>query len=327
MEQKKLSVIVPVYNGERWLKQCFRTLQKQSIFAQLEVVLVDDGSIDTSGQMMDEWAFNKKNVVVIHGENQGVSSARNKGLDVAQGYYIAFLDVDDKLDSDYYETLLNNTDEFSDVICSGYIVEYPESQVVFKASTMHCLDNAEGVEKFLQSKEIDSNVWNKLFRKELVKEIRFHKDLVLGEDYYFVFQSICKAKKIKVLSLAKYHYVMNETSAMHSCFTKKKLDSRLSVSDYVYAEVIQNYPQFTELAECCVIDSKVRLVGDLYCTKAYKEYPETYKQLYKQVREFRLYKKAKYSSKKHLIAFAAMKIHPAIYVFLKYKLKLQYKSV
>lgn len=319
-----VTVIIPVYNGERWLAECINTLNKQTIFDQLDIIFVDDGSTDSSGKIIDEYAGKNSNVRGIHISNHGVSYARNVGLDAAKGEYIAFLDVDDTLDDDYYDTLLSNMENDCDIVCGGYIVEYPENHCKCSPSTMSYYASSKCVEAYLSSKEMDPNIWDKLYRSSLLSDIRFNTELVQSEDRYFCFQCVKKAKKIKLIPEAKYHYRMNEASAMHSSFSRKKLDSCI-VADYICNEIKKEFPQYDELAQCYAIDIKSRLVGEMYRTKAQKQYPDDYKRIYSQIRHFSFKKKLKWSNKKHIVAFLAIKMHPAIYVFLKHGMRLQYK--
>ena len=115
----QLSVVVPVYNGAKFLSRCLDTLQQQT-FTDFQVIFVDDGSTDESPKILDLFAAQDNRVLVIHKKNAGVSAARNDGINHAIGTYIHFMDVDDVLDEHYYEYMLNNAKN-ADIVCSGFV--------------------------------------------------------------------------------------------------------------------------------------------------------------------------------------------------------------
>ena len=120
MDEKLISVIVPVYNVERYLRQCIESITNQS-YKNLQIILIDDGSKDNSGKICDEYAEKDKRVEVIHKENTGVSAARNTGLDNAKGEWITFVDADDWVEKNFCEILIKKaTENESDCIACGY---------------------------------------------------------------------------------------------------------------------------------------------------------------------------------------------------------------
>lgn len=321
----RISTVIPVYNGEKWIPKCIETLQAQTIFSDLEIIFINDGSTDHTKQMLDVFGENNKNVIVIHKKNGGVSAARNTGIDRATGEYITFLDVDDYLDSDYYETLLVECTGDAEIICGGFLVEYSERQVERKPKQKTVLVKDDAVKDFLLCQNIDPNVWNKIFKRELIRNIRFDSRFALAEDKYFIFQCLKCVSHVKVLPFAKYHYVMNESSVVHETFSDKMFDI-YKVSDLIIEEVKTDFPQYLKLAESMQIDIECELCGEIYRTGKVKEYKEQYKHFRHDIRCFSIFTKAKYSTKKHIAALMASKVSTALYVFLKYKLKLKYKN-
>ena len=129
---KKISVIVPVYNVERYLKRCIESIINQT-YKDLEIILVDDGSTDSSGNICDEYKKIDKRISVIHKKNGGLSDARNEGLKVVTGTYIAFVDSDDFLDLDMYEYMQKNIEkENADIVICGTKIDYDNGKIIVK---------------------------------------------------------------------------------------------------------------------------------------------------------------------------------------------------
>lgn len=319
-----ISVIIPVYNAEGYLEKCLESMSSQTIFEKLEVIFIDDGSKDKSGEMLDRFVLLYKNVVVKHIDNGGVSNARNLGLEISRGRYISFIDADDYLDKDFFEYLLSEVDDQTDIIGCGFIAEYPNISVDHSSNKRLVLDKKMAIKEFLLERDMDPNVTSKIFRKEVIGEIRFDKALTLGEDRWFLFNCLEKISLLKSLPGGKYHYVMNDSSACRKSFSKKKLDS-IIVANKITERIKEAYLEYLDLAECSEIDAKCRVYGDMYRSKAKKEYLNEYNSIRQSIKKFSIFKKMKYSSKKHTLAFIAAKISPALYSFIKNNMKFQYK--
>ena len=209
----QLSVVVPVYNGAKFLSRCLDTLQQQT-FTDFQVIFVDDGSTDESPKILDLFAAQDNRVLVIHKKNAGVSAARNDGINHAIGTYIHFMDVDDVLDEHYYEYMLNNAKN-ADVVCSGFVSNSKYSaDLVYKKS--HVLTTLFG-KLFWSQALIKSFVWRYLFKTEFIKNnnLRFDTNLISQEDAIFVLQSFVVANKLVVVPNVNYHYLFNENSALN----------------------------------------------------------------------------------------------------------------
>ena len=131
----KLSIIIPVYNTEKYLHRCVDSVLQQNM-SDYELILVDDGSTDGSGKICDEYKEKDSRVKVIHTQNQGVSKARNTGLELSSGEYIGFVDADDYIDADMYEKLIEaSIDSNADVCCCGYLQELSEIEIYTRISS------------------------------------------------------------------------------------------------------------------------------------------------------------------------------------------------
>ena len=165
--QSKLSIIIPVYNGEKYLSRCLDSLRKQT-FKNWQAIFIDDGSSDNSGVILDKFVATDNRVVVIHKKNGGVSAARNDGIKKANGKYIHFMDVDDEIDADYYETMLNNALD-ADIVCSGFISNSKYSaDLIYKKQ--HVMKTLFG-KLFWSQALIKSFVWRYLFKTDFPSDI------------------------------------------------------------------------------------------------------------------------------------------------------------
>ena len=170
----KVSVIVPVYNVEKYLKQCLDSIVDQTL-EDLEIVLVDDGSVDSSGTICDEYAKKDSRIEVIHKANGGLSDARNVGISKAKGRYIGFVDSDDYIKEDMYEILLNLIKKYdADVsICNLYDVIDGNECIRNKENGIREYSRLDILKEVLLDKNIQSYAWNKLYEKELFDEIKY----------------------------------------------------------------------------------------------------------------------------------------------------------
>lgn len=316
-----ISVIIPVWNGEEGLRRCLDSVVDQTIFHQLDILVVDDGSTDSSGAIAETYAQSYENFRVLHTENRGVSAARNAGLQLTRGEYFTFVDADDYLAPDAMEKLLAAAGD-TDIVRCGMLVEYPAHSVRRNTQSRR-LDQCEAMRAFLMG-EIDPCVAGKLFRTSTVEGIRFDERLHIAEDKDFLFRCLLKAKSFKELEYHGYHYVMSRDSICRSAFDEKRLDSLL-VADRVAKQVEKFFPALKPAAESMAIDVKCRVYCDIHSHGA-AGFEAQFQKLKKEIRGFSLITKWRYSNKKHFLAFMAARISPRLYIFLKRDLKLQYKG-
>ena len=198
-----ISVIVPVYKVEPYLRQCVDSILDQS-YEDLEVLLIDDGSPDNCSEICDEYARLDARVRIFHTENRGLSAARNYGLQQAQGEFIGFVDSDDWIEPDMFMNLLQRMEEAgADIGACGYWEENGASKDI------HQFDEAsyttsEALNALL-AERINNNVWNKLYRRELFQNIRF-PDGKNYEDIAVIHSLLYSTKRVTVISTPEYHY-------------------------------------------------------------------------------------------------------------------------
>ena len=222
----KISVIVPVYNSEKYLGKCVDSILNQT-HKNLEVILVDDGSTDASGAICNSYAQKDFRVQVIHKKQGGVCEARNRGLDIATGDYIIFVDNDDFILPDMYETLLNNMIKYRVRLsmCS-YSLYYEERGEECTAAELFTrkMDSLDALHVFHTDNRIDMIVpWNKLYKKELFDGIRYPAGRTF-DDEFVTYKLLWKAEKICYTNQQFYFFRQRMDSITHTLTLKKYTD-------------------------------------------------------------------------------------------------------
>ncbi len=221
-----ISIIVPVYKVEEYLDKCIESIVNQT-YTNLEIILVDDGSPDNCPEICDKWAERDNRIKVIHKSNGGLSDARNAGLSVATGDFIAFVDSDDYIETDMYEKLLdvalrNNTDIVS---CKLRMVYENEDYSVASEDTGDVIiySTEEAMSALIDDK-IRQVVWNKLYRTEIIKDVNFDVGKY-HEDEFWSYKAIGAAKKIATIDYTGYNYLQRSGSIMGNSYSLKRLDA------------------------------------------------------------------------------------------------------
>lgn len=226
-----ISVIVAVYNIEKYIAKCITSIQNQT-FTNLQIILVDDGSTDTSGKICDDFAQDDKRIHVIHRQNGGLSAARNTGMDVAKGDFIAFVDGDDWIDSTMYEVMVNQaTIQQADLVACRYRCIYRHNEIDGSSGTITVFQKLnEMLIQYLKEEEaylIQHAAWNKLYRRDLLSQERFP----VGEwyeDIVFSARVISRVKCGVYVDTALYNYVCErEDSIMNAGMTKRIFTDRI----------------------------------------------------------------------------------------------------
>lgn len=220
-----VSIIVPVYNDERYVKQCLDSLINQ-LLEEIEIIVVDDGSTDNSKVICEQFVSLDDRVKLVCKENGGLSDARNTGLKYANAGYVGFIDSDDYVDDDFYKILyegiqskdvqlavaqIKKTDDVGNVLfCAGYDQE-------------RVISNEEAMQSMLSVKGISNSVCNKLFRKDLFSENPFPVGK-LYEDEYVAYRIVDMCPKVFYTNSAAYYYRTNQTGITHHSFSEKEVD-------------------------------------------------------------------------------------------------------
>jgi len=238
----KISIIVPVYNVENFIQSCIESILDQTI-NDFELILVNDGSTDQSGNICDEYSKRDKRIIVIHKENGGQSSARNRGIDVAKGDYLGFIDSDDWIHRDMYKILFTKAMETNAEITACNLMQYnkdSEGHLYSNNITDQLFDRTSAMNELYLNERLTFSPCNKLYKKELFKGIRFKEGYIL-EDMDFAYRIIHQANGIYYTGQAFYNYRYNDKSTMRKAFSKKRLDE-FEVRKNMYLFYLNNYP-------------------------------------------------------------------------------------
>lgn len=250
MENKLVSVIVPVYNVETYLKRCITSLLAQS-YANTEIILVDDGSTDASGKICDHYAASHPSLICLHQTNQGQSCARNAGMRIAHGDYYMFVDSDDYIEPDMIAAMVAESESRdADIVVCGYWMEYPFLSVRRRMLPKRCWNTKRGLELLQENKRIENFAWGKLYRASLLEGIVFPQ--CRFEDIYTLYRIFARAQRIAMLPQRMYHYVQRKKSITNTkgFFTKdaQLLREMYEAFTYQQKKIQELYPQGIHLS-------------------------------------------------------------------------------
>lgn len=243
-----ISVIVPVYRVEPFLDRCVQSITNQS-YSNLEIILVDDGSPDGCPALCDAWQEKDSRIRVIHQENKGLSAARNAGMELAQGDFLAFVDSDDYIAETMLEALLAGVQTpDTDIVECGFFTLQNDRSYPFPLPD-RSFDAPKAVEYFLHpDRQIKTMVWNKLYRRSTMGALRFREEIRHGEDLPFTYAAAKLARHYVQISDLGYYYCKHGASMTGESFQPQKLDA-LAVMEEITADVLLHYPQWKYLAD------------------------------------------------------------------------------
>ncbi len=236
----KISVIIPIYNGEKYLVRCLDSLKNQT-WQNMEFLLIDDGSKDGSAAICKQYATDDSRFQYQYKKNGGVSSARNLGLKLATGDYIGFCDCDDRMDDNYYYLLLTAAHmNGADIAISGMSVEREnEVKSISQEGLCSVLSREEALTEMALGK-ISVSSCNKLYSAKCIETIRFREDIHVGEDGLFCTEVLMKTNVAVFCNDVVYHYIANDDSVMHTVFHPKMWD--VITANTVALEVMNAMP-------------------------------------------------------------------------------------
>lgn len=258
--KRLISVVIPVYNAEKYIERCLNSILGQT-HGNLEIIIIDDGSTDNSPEICDKYATSDERIKVIHKYNEGVSTARNMGLSLAKGDYISFVDSDDWLESDAYELLMDCIAKHeTDSVIFEYFVDYENGKSRHKnhKNIEGPMNDQKAVETTISP--ISRFVVAKIFSKSLVENIKFEKEIPIGEDTLFSCHALSSAGKVYYLAKPLYHYTQSENSATRCAFSEKTLTGITAYKKIV--ELCESaYPEIVGIAWL----SYLSLVSSVLC--------------------------------------------------------------
>lgn len=266
-----VSIIVPIYNAEKYLDSCIQSVLRQT-YTNWELILIDDGSTDKSGRIAEEYGFADERITVFHQKNLGVSLARNQGIDEATGNYVVFLDADDELIEDCLAKTVNIAEETNADVVAGRSCE---NQELFQDRIIWT--GAEALENSLKDHLFTYSACAKLIRREFIGKTRFTPDIRINEDSYFVFQLLCKQNVFVLTNDVIYFYRANSESSSRTVFSEKYFDI-LKVSDLKYKKIEEQFPQMHDLAKNMLLKARMNVLRIL-AVRTRDEYRDVEKKL------------------------------------------------
>lgn len=313
-----ISIIVPVYKVEKYLRRCVQSIICQT-YSNIEIILVDDGSPDRCGEICDEYASKDERIKVIHQKNKGVSAARNAGLDVAKGEYIAFVDSDDYVEKEYIDVLYNNIFD-SDVVIAGYERLTENGSIISKNTTdkVKNIQIPDGFSMLLGN----GVVWGKLMRKNIIGNIRFDTSYCVGEDGLFLHTVYRKCRQIKLIPDILYNYIQYDNSAFHGKFNKNKYTEIFALQRRY--ELYEDIPDMYDELKVRYICSCTRIYNNMFASGWKKTKEAEY--VINEIRKNRRYINKITSRKVKLSASLSVISRPLYNLYLKIRLNIKGKS-
>ena len=243
MSQSLISVIVPVYNVKEYLNTCVESILNQT-HENLEVILVDDGSTDGSGEICDSYAKTDTRVQVLHTKNGGQAAARNRGIEVSKGEYLTFIDSDDSMEPELIETL--------------YLAQKKSG-----ANLVSC--------RWRNVYQIDTDVcvWAKLYQRDLFKSLRFEEGKIY-EDFAIMFPILEQTQKVTFLGYDGYCYLQRSAGTMRQSFHRKKM-ALIDYAEVMYRHISTVYPKLAEAAAYRAVRADFNIYLQIPRTAEYKE--------------------------------------------------------
>ena len=242
MVSNMISVIVPVYNIERYVERCINSIVNQS-YTGFEIIIVDDGSTDDSGSICDRLSETDSRIQVIHQENKGLSAARNRGMREARGEYICFVDGDDAVSASFLDLLYGNLIRgYSDIASCARIDVYEDTFPADLAEHEYevtTLSREKAFECLIKNQVFYLTVWGKVYKREVIGDILF-KEGKLHEDEFFTWRVLQNCDQVSVVSAPLYYYNHREGSIMET-FSRRRLDA-IEARYERHLFVVKNYP-------------------------------------------------------------------------------------
>lgn len=315
----KISVIVPIYNTEKYIGKCLESIKKQT-YKNLEIILVNDGSIDKSEEICKSYIEKDKRFTYYLTSNYGVSHARNFGLDKATGKYIMFIDSDDWLENNMIEILYKELIEKKcDIAVCDYFINFKELQIEHNKLNEEKIINEKNImlEFLFDSELYGGYLWNKLIKKSIIKDIRFNEKIKIEEDVDFLCQIFENVNSIIYLPQKKlYHYVKRNESAVNFNYSLKDLTKLLALEKKMKIKDEYQIKNLEKLEyEYYVIASQAR-----YILRKYKIYDKKTNNQINNIRK-KYFFEALYEAKgKEKIKVILLNIMPITYGKIKDKL-------
>lgn len=271
MNNPVISVIVPVYNVEKYIKKCVKSIIDQT-YKNLEILLVDDGSMDHSGLICDEFAEIDERIRVIHKKNGGLADARNAALDVFTGEYVTCIDSDDYVSNDYieylYSLMISNDADVSMCQLKKIFTEADRLDMVDEKTQK--MDSATAIENYLYQRCFTASAHCKLYKRAIFDHLRYPVGYYY-EDMAIICMILDRSSKIVVSNQQKYYYIQRNDSIMGESFNPKKMH-RIEIAEDIHGFITSKYPQLTRAAEARCFLAAVQTLREVPFKDQYESY-------------------------------------------------------
>lgn len=320
MTKELISIIVPVYNVEKYLKKCVDSIVNQT-YKNLEIILVDDGATDNSGKICDELVELDNRIKVYHKKNGGLSDARNYGVERATGDYIGFVDSDDYIDAEMYEKLYEAIKkENVDVAECNLKIVYPEKTDLFTDQKYYQICNKqEYLEEYLKIEKIFGSACVRLTKADIAKKLKFPVGK-LYEDTYYAYDLIGIVDKYVIVDNPYYNYLMRENSITNAKFNPRIFDL-IEIVEKFHTNIYKNYPSLKEAADCRKMYAYFSVLNSILLEEDFKN-NSFYKQIIDYFKEeYTKLLRNKYITRNRKLSILLIKFSINLYrkVLLRYK--------
>lgn len=281
-----LSVVVPIYNVEKFLDKCITSIVNQT-YKNIEIILVDDGSSDLSGKICEKWKKKDKRIVVIHKANGGLSSARNAGIEIATGKWISFIDSDDFIELDMFETMIAAAKKTGkDIACCGRIVDLwgEKEKIEFSIQEEQLYSREEAIREVLLLRNIDVSACDKIYKRTIFNDIRYPEGRI-SEDAAIIFDLLNITNGIVHVGKPFYHYVFRKNSISKSVYNHQRYNS-FENCEKNKRFIDLNYPVLKNVCKiyCCQVCGALlqSMSGDKKIRRKYKSDYDAYKKMFNE---------------------------------------------
>ena len=268
----KLSVIMPIFNAEQFLADTIDSILKQD-FEDFELLLIDDGSKDNSKKICEEYEKKDKRVKVLKKQNEGVSKTRNLGIEKAEGEFLYFVDADDYVKDNMFSVLMKNIQIYNaDISMCGYqIIEDKSTIEYYGTKKQYLYNNNEAIKIFLKEEQFGVALWNKIFRKTIIENLRFDEKLRINEDKWFLFNVILNANNVIYKDEILYSYIKRSTSATSGKFSERFMDV-IDVNDRIIKTMEKDDDELKALAKVNSLINNMIVYRKLIFSENCREY-------------------------------------------------------
>ena len=311
----KISVIVPVYNVEAYVGECIDSILKQT-YENLEIILVDDGSTDSSGRICDEYAKKDSRVKVYHKENGGLSDARNYGIEKSSGDFLSFIDGDDWIDKDMYSKMIETSiKDNSDIVVCGITKDYV-GRSVDSHSIDECISGYDALKRMFYGKNLNHSACDKIYKKRVFDNVRFPKGEIY-EDLRTTYKSVINANTVSTIKNCFYHYRMREGSISKGKFKESRFEVLPALKSVMENEDIKRHTELIDILKNRELLLKSNLIWNiaLYTSDDdYNKYKSFLKENYNELKSNRrlILKDDRFSKYMKIVSMAPDLIVPLI---------------